>query len=646
MGEATSVADLSPIREQQNETDSEVAQDGPAIWEGIRRRVDMQLGIVELHAHRLLERDLTKPEVATANSSSDALALELGLLELPSIARLARHLSATFAGGDLNETTAVHLAAASDDIRTLFSSAIAQQGTVSSQRGTILVEGDDSPAFDATCWVLASRGFELRAQDTGLDLGPEPVGVVVAVSKGPTDATDARLQALAEAWSAPLILLSTTTSPRSLRHLSRHADTLLPSEISPGIVADELVRAIAAKAIEPVAVVCGVSRDVKALLELHGFVVITLRGPDSLITRPPPPHSVVIFGRGVSDQVVAELARALRATPASRRTPVIWLHDPAQRHHTPIVAREGVLAVEAVDDPVISHVPSQLRASAFDQADAQAEDGAILSWPAAQVLVDRSLVAAHRSGTSVAVASIDIGSEVPDDLLPRLVDALARDFRRGDIVSQRSERNMVVALQGISRRVATHRMTDLFERFSMDAGTSRVGVAVFPNDGRSATELAVAADAAQTLARTNEAPNVVSTTWRLETDRASDVLVVDPDPVLASVLMAALTQRGFEPSACHDGREALALLTGERERRLPRLVLLDLDTPGLDGMTLVRRLGAASVLSQTTVLLMAPRSREADVRLALELGVADIIRKPFSTTLLLHRAARLLEDDQ
>ena len=41
---------------------------------------------------------------------------------------------------------------------------------------------------------------------------------------------------------------------------------------------------------------------------------------------------------------------------------------------------------------------------------------------------------------------------------------------------------------------------------------------------------------------------------------------------------------------------------------------------------------------------MAARTTEADIRLALELGVSDIIRKPFSTTLLVHRASRLLED--
>ena len=57
----------------------------------------------------------------------------------------------------------------------------------------------------------------------------------------------------------------------------------------------------------------------------------------------------------------------------------------------------------------------------------------------------------------------------------------------------------------------------------------------------------------------------------------------------------------------------------------------------------LRRLGSAGVLRQTSVLLMAARTTEADVRLGLELGATDLIRKPFSMTLLLHRATRMLE---
>ena len=174
MGEATPVADPDPVWEHQNETDSEVAQDGPAIWERIRRRVDVLLGIVEGHAHRLLERDLTPEEAASASSAAGDLAREFGRLELPAIARLARHLITVFEEGDeaLDSSTAVHIAAASEDIRTLLESAIAQQDADANMRGVVQVVGDPTPAFDTLCWVLAGR----CPAATGSGLKPESNG--------------------------------------------------------------------------------------------------------------------------------------------------------------------------------------------------------------------------------------------------------------------------------------------------------------------------------------------------------------------------------------------------------------------------------------------------------------------------------------
>lgn len=587
---------------------------------------------------------MTPQEAAAAASSADALALELGLVELPSIARLARHLVTTFETAALDDTTAVHIASTSDDIRTLFSSAVAQHEAATSQRGVVLVAGDGSAEFDAMCWVLATRGFGIRSGDGDLAGDPAPVGAVIAANKGPDAGVRSLLRAVAESWPIPVIVLSQTSNAVELRELAQYSTTLLPLTTVPATVADELIRAVAARQVRPTALLCGTDDATAERLVAHDFEILPVASPDDLVRMRPTDDSVVVFGRGVADGVVATLARLIRATPATRRTPIVWAVDPAIRHHAHYAAREGVQTVDRVDDAVISHVRAQLRHAAFDHADEQSEMGTMLSWAAAQVLIDRSLVAAHRSGTSVAFASIDIGAETSSDALPGFVESFAREFRRGDVVCQRSDRNLVVALQGVSRRVATNRMTQLFERFAMDEGSSRVGVSVFPNDGRSATELAVAADAAQSLARSHDGPAVVSTTWRPEGDRAADVLVVDPDPVLATVLTTALEERGVRADAATDGRDALARLTGEGEQRLPRLILLDLDTPGMDGMSLIRRLGSAGVMSQTRVLLMAARSTESDVRLALELGVADIIRKPFSTTLLLHRAARLLED--
>ena len=105
-----------------------------------------------------------------------------------------------------------------------------------------------------------------------------------------------------------------------------------------------------------------------------------------------------------------------------------------------------------------------------------------------------------------------------------------------------------------------------------------------------------------------------------------------------------MTERGHRTDVLDSGNAALEWMTDRDPAAVPRLLVVDLDSAGLDGLSLVRRLRRAGALNQVSVLLMTARPSESDLRVALDLGVADIIRKPFSGTLLLHRVSRLLED--
>ena len=244
----------------------------------------------------------------------------------------------------------------------------------------------------------------------------------------------------------------------------------------------------------------------------------------------------------------------------------------------------------------------------------------------------------------MAVATIRLTNDVPHGQIDRLKDVLATEFRRGDTVGMRSDHDIVVALEGVSRRVATNRMTSIMARLDLDAASTSVGIALFPTDGRSAAELAGAADRASDLAARHGGPAVVNTTWRPVSEQALDALVVDADPVLARVLVAGLGDHGLRAELIEDGREALDQLVDRDSSSVPRVLLLDLDAPGMDGLAMLRQLRGSGVLSQLKVLLMTARSSESDLRVALDLGVADVIRKPFSATLLMHRVSQLLED--
>ena len=113
------------------------------------------------------------------------------------------------------------------------------------------------------------------------------------------------------------------------------------------------------------------------------------------------------------------------------------------------------------------------------------------------------------------------------------------------------------------------------------------------------------------------------------------ILVVDDDFELRSIVGFALRQGGFLVIEAGDGKEALAAVAAER----PALIVLDLNLPGGDGLTLLPQL---RVLSAAPVLVLSVRSAEEDVVRALDLGADDYLTKPFSPRTLLARLRALL----
>ena len=181
------------------------------------------------------------------------------------------------------------------------------------------------------------------------------------------------------------------------------------------------------------------------------------------------------------------------------------------------------------------------------------------------------------------VAVVTIDPAISDEQRAHTLDSLGQEFRRGDIVGLRDDRTVVVTLQGVSRRVATNRLSELVDRFDLDDASGRAGFAMFPADGRSADELVEAALAAREMAIASGGPPVVSTTWRPASQQVAEVLIVESDPVLGRVLASVIAERGHPTKVLDNGNAALEWMTDPNRTAFPRLLLVDLDTPGLDG---------------------------------------------------------------
>ncbi|HEU4812170.1 MAG TPA: response regulator transcription factor, partial [Nocardioides sp.] len=119
-------------------------------------------------------------------------------------------------------------------------------------------------------------------------------------------------------------------------------------------------------------------------------------------------------------------------------------------------------------------------------------------------------------------------------------------------------------------------------------------------------------------------------------DGLTDVIIVEDDPVLASLLTHALDTRGHRNIVISDGREAVRVLTGPSRRRA-RVILLDVDLPGMSGLDVLSRLSRDGVLSTARVIMLTARSGEPEVLAALQQGAYDHVAKPFSVPVLMQR---------
>jgi DNA-binding response OmpR family regulator len=114
------------------------------------------------------------------------------------------------------------------------------------------------------------------------------------------------------------------------------------------------------------------------------------------------------------------------------------------------------------------------------------------------------------------------------------------------------------------------------------------------------------------------------------------VLIVDDEPIVREVVVSYLRRDGFRTLETGDGEEACQLAESER----PDLVVLDLMLPGLDGLSVCRRL---RTFSQVPVIMLTARGEEADRIVGLEVGADDYVTKPFSPRELAARVRTVLK---
>jgi DNA-binding response OmpR family regulator len=116
---------------------------------------------------------------------------------------------------------------------------------------------------------------------------------------------------------------------------------------------------------------------------------------------------------------------------------------------------------------------------------------------------------------------------------------------------------------------------------------------------------------------------------------AGTILLIEDEQDIADLLVLFFEREGFRLVHAATGEDGI-----ERVRdRDPRVVLLDVGLPGMDGLEVCRRIRA---LSNVPIIMLTARDSEVDKIVGLELGADDYVTKPFSPRELVARVKAVL----
>jgi len=120
------------------------------------------------------------------------------------------------------------------------------------------------------------------------------------------------------------------------------------------------------------------------------------------------------------------------------------------------------------------------------------------------------------------------------------------------------------------------------------------------------------------------------------------ILAVDDDADVLGTLARALTREGFDVGRATSGVEAITLLA---ERR-PDLIILDIIMPGIDGLSVCRRIRSDSQYDDVAILFLTARGQTDDIVAGLDAGGDDYVAKPFELPELTARVRALVRRGQ
>ena len=121
-----------------------------------------------------------------------------------------------------------------------------------------------------------------------------------------------------------------------------------------------------------------------------------------------------------------------------------------------------------------------------------------------------------------------------------------------------------------------------------------------------------------------------------EKDEATQILIIDDEPVIRDLLVDVLSRKGYKVDTAEDGTVGLK----KAKAKHYTVVFTDIRMPGMNGVEVYKRLKTIS--PESRVIVMTGYGLEEMIQEALDLGAFADVKKPFDLELIYGLVARAI----
>jgi DNA-binding response OmpR family regulator len=380
------------------------------------------------------------------------------------------------------------------------------------------------------------------------------------------------------------------------------------------------------------------------ILARGGYEVVVARtGQEARTLAAEREPDVVIMDLGLPDVDGRHLLMEIRRADTSRRTPVVVLSGKLGAQVKGECFAYGADAF--IEKPVEATALLGAVTALVDRSHSvPRRPGPLADLPDMEKVVEVFRQAQKEAGaTGLSLALLEIEPRVGNgeserghrtrQLLGSIVTHLRRRLTPSDVLAQWNAHDLLLLAPTRSGEELVRELEALQALVSAEGGILSAGV-VRAVPGSALLEAIGRADRIL-----NARPGAVS--GEASGDDGSDrpsVLVVEDDPVTATLVEHHLDRAGLRVSREENGKKALERILLER----PSLVVLDLQLPGMNGLEILARLHEGGGSPGTRVVVLSALGDDENVSRAFRLGAHDYVAKPFSPGQFMARVLRLM----